>query len=319
MSWNCSICTFSNSTLLPSCEICETPMGDGVPYTKSSLSSSAESSRGKRQKVESSTSSSSSLKNPYLYHLTTVSSLPLSQNPSTLTLTDVLSGNPNYIVLSNYLIQPEMLISKCPVLESTRTLVLAHTLMDRHWNKYDNTSPFSPLHPNIDVHYPKLNSRWGCMHSKFALVFYDEGVRVMITTANFIFFDWGNMTNGIYVQDFPLKAKDGKDGKNEFEETLCNYMRIACSQVSGSDVVRRLKLYDYTRANASLVASVPGKWPLPAEGQPEVGADCNEGYPKHDGSERTKLKGLPTVLEPWEYEGENNRQPCSDVQHNDET
>eukprot|EP00520_Triparma_pacifica_P009704 CAMPEP_0118647648 /NCGR_PEP_ID=MMETSP0785-20121206/8725_1 /TAXON_ID=91992 /ORGANISM="Bolidomonas pacifica, Strain CCMP 1866" /LENGTH=430 /DNA_ID=CAMNT_0006539769 /DNA_START=642 /DNA_END=1931 /DNA_ORIENTATION=+ len=76
------------------------------------------------------------------------------------------------------------------------------------------------------------------------------------------------MTNGIYVQDFPLKTKDGKDWKeekNEFEETLCNYMRIACSQVSGSDIVRRLKLYDFTRANATLIASVPGKWQLPQQ------------------------------------------------------
>ncbi|GMH47648.1 hypothetical protein TrRE_jg9092, partial [Triparma retinervis] len=157
-----------------------------------------------------------------------------------MTLPDVISGRPDFIVLSNYLIQPSFLLSTCPLLSTTRTLVLAHTLITPGWDSYDKTAPFDPLHPNIDVHYPKLNSRYGCMHSKFALLFYSSGVRVMVTTGNYISVDFGNMTNGIYVQDFPLKsaADDGKGGGggevHPFEKTLVAYLKVACSQVSGS-------------------------------------------------------------------------------------
>ena len=78
--------------------------------------------------------------------------------------------------------------------------------MNRNWQTYDRNSPFSPLYPNVDVHYPKLNSRYGCMHSNFVLAFYDNGIRLCICTATFIFRDWQNMSNGVYVQDFPLKS-----------------------------------------------------------------------------------------------------------------
>ncbi|GMI19670.1 hypothetical protein TrCOL_g1001 [Triparma columacea] len=80
------------------------------------------------------------------------------------------------------------------------------------------------------------------------------------------------MTNGIYVQDFPLKssAEDGGGcvGGGEahpFEKTLVDYLEVACKDVSGCDVVRRVKMFDFRRANATLVGSVPGKFKLGAE------------------------------------------------------
>ena len=133
--------------------MCSTPRS--TPYPTSTTSAPA----SKRQKLGVTTPP-----HPYLFHLSTVSSLSPSLNQYTLTLPDVISGRPDFIVLSNYLIQPSFLLSTCPLLSTTRTLVLAHTLITPGWDSYDKTAPFDPLHPIIDVHYPKLNSRYGCMH-----------------------------------------------------------------------------------------------------------------------------------------------------------
>jgi hypothetical protein len=46
----------------------------------------------------------------------------------------------------------------------------------------------------------------GTHHSKYFLVEYEAGMRVIIHTANLIFCDCHNKSQGIWVQDFPRKV-----------------------------------------------------------------------------------------------------------------
>ncbi|KAM6493152.1 Tyrosyl-DNA phosphodiesterase domain containing protein [Amanita muscaria] len=47
----------------------------------------------------------------------------------------------------------------------------------------------------------------GCMHMKFMLLFYKTGrLRVVVSTANLIAYDWRDMENSVWLQDVPLRS-----------------------------------------------------------------------------------------------------------------
>jgi len=149
-------------------------------------------------------------------------------NQNSLTLSDLITGDPNLIVMSNYLISPDFIISKIPLFTTTPTLILDHGR--DNGQGFNRDTPFCSVYPHIKRHYPKVGG-FGCHHAKFIIAFYpSRGVRVCIFTANFIPRDWGNMSNGIYVQDFPLKsAVSPPPPTHKFETTLTNYLKVALS------------------------------------------------------------------------------------------
>ncbi|KAF6750434.1 tyrosyl-DNA phosphodiesterase-domain-containing protein [Ephemerocybe angulata] len=53
---------------------------------------------------------------------------------------------------------------------------------------------------------PPLRNGFGCQHMKFMLLFYKTGrLRVVISTANLIAYDWRDMENSVWLQDVPLR------------------------------------------------------------------------------------------------------------------
>ncbi|KAK7045945.1 hypothetical protein VNI00_006940 [Paramarasmius palmivorus] len=61
---------------------------------------------------------------------------------------------------------------------------------------------------NVLPHWIKttayLRGGYGCMHMKFMLIFYKTGrLRVVISTANLIPFDWRDIENAVWLQDLP--------------------------------------------------------------------------------------------------------------------
>ena len=55
------------------------------------------------------------------------------------------------------------------------------------------------------MHSPRMPTQYGTYHSKAFILKYVTGVRVIIHTANLIYVDCNNKTQGIWWQDFPLK------------------------------------------------------------------------------------------------------------------
>jgi tyrosyl-DNA phosphodiesterase-1 len=97
------------------------------------------------------------------------------------------------------------------------------------------------------------------------LVCYADRLRVCIHTANYIPVDWHLKTQGVWMQDFPLKADNGDAAgpASEFENDLVAYLEATgwrggavpgCGHVSAAAVRR----YDCSAARVALVASVPG-------------------------------------------------------------
>lgn len=56
------------------------------------------------------------------------------------------------------------------------------------------------------------------------LLVYSSGVRVVVHTANLIYVDWNNKTQGLWMQDFPWKEKNSLNNGSLFENDLVDYL-----------------------------------------------------------------------------------------------
>ena len=59
---------------------------------------------------------------------------------------------------------------------------------------------------NLVVHAPPLPVQFGTYHSKAFMIEYESGVRVVVHTANLIYVDCNNKSQGLWFQDFPRKV-----------------------------------------------------------------------------------------------------------------
>ncbi|KDQ55780.1 hypothetical protein JAAARDRAFT_159157 [Jaapia argillacea MUCL 33604] len=134
--------------------------------------------------------------------------------------------------------------------------------------------------PNWVRTTPFLRSGRGCMHMKFMLLFHKTGrLRVVVSTANFVDFDWRDIENTVWVQDIPLRASPiPHDPKaTDFPATFERVLK-ALNVRSALDIMIRTdhpnipfksisdlrRLWDFSKVKVKLVASIAGKhegWP----------------------------------------------------------
>ncbi|KAK1260165.1 hypothetical protein QJS04_geneDACA019126 [Acorus gramineus] len=120
---------------------------------------------------------------------------------------------------------------------------------------------------NWIFHKPPLPISYGTHHSKAMLLVYPQGVRIIIHTANLIYVDWNNKTQGLWMQDFPWKDEQNLSKGCSFESDLVDYLnalkwpefsvdipRIGRSNINASF----FKKFDYSSATVRLIASIPG-------------------------------------------------------------
>ena len=131
----------------------------------------------------------------------------------------------------------------------------------------------------VQSHSPPLPIPYGTHHSKFFLLFYSHGVRVVIHTANLVFSDCNNKTQGIFFQDFPFN-KAGKSSRaarqsnasesscvhtdssvhTDFHSHLITYVRaLRLPAEAFTDIERQLNRCDFSSARVALVPSIPGR------------------------------------------------------------
>lgn len=56
------------------------------------------------------------------------------------------------------------------------------------------------------------------------LFVYPQGVRVIVHTANLIYVDWNNKSQGLWMQDFPWKDRNSLSKGSGFENDLVEYL-----------------------------------------------------------------------------------------------
>ena len=80
--------------------------------------------------------------------------------------------------------------------------------------------------------------QYGTHHCKYAILFYSTGVRVIITTANFIETDFCKLTNAVYVQDFPLLESSiptpRAESHSRFKEDLTFFLQHQAKHCFGA-------------------------------------------------------------------------------------
>lgn len=198
------------------------------------------------------------------YYLTTVDEIPAKYNESSLSIRDLLLQEPSnpcrMVCLMNYMIDLDWLADECPWTIDCELLCL-------HGGKGVSEVP---IH-NEKWTIGKVDmgaETYGTHHSKLMLLFFDAGLRVVITTANFIPVDFIYRTQGVYVEDFPLKGTDTsatprRNDDNDYESYLIRYLRSVNVGVRTRSafhaVIGQLSRFDFSAAEVRLVGSSPGR------------------------------------------------------------
>ncbi|EFN87770.1 Probable tyrosyl-DNA phosphodiesterase [Harpegnathos saltator] len=116
---------------------------------------------------------------------------------------------------------------------------------------------------NITMIHVDMPSAFGCHHTKIMILQYkDDGIRIVVSTANLYSDDWENRTQGLWISPhLPLlpESANSNDGesptnfKKDFERYLSKYRHPALTQWIW--IVRKA---DFSAVNVYFVASVPG-------------------------------------------------------------
>eukprot|EP01035_Chromulina_nebulosa_P030484 gene30484-40505_t len=195
------------------------------------------------------------------FYWTTVSGIDQEYNARSLSIRDIFAyteSNPiTEICISNYMIDLSWTIELCPIFLAVPVLCL------------HGTPPDPNIRSSVNITNCKVDmgeERFGTHHSKFAIIKYLNGVRICITTANFIPEDFTYRTQGIFVQDFPTNAlgKREIESRGDFESTLFEYLQALRVTSSARKILDALihslsTDYDFSSAEVVLIPSLPGR------------------------------------------------------------
>ncbi|EFN87775.1 Probable tyrosyl-DNA phosphodiesterase [Harpegnathos saltator] len=118
------------------------------------------------------------------------------------------------------------------------------------------------LDDNITAIHMKMPFEFGCHHSKIMILQYkDNGIRVVVSTANLFFEDWQNSTQGIWISPhLPRLSKAAKHNgesltnfKKDLQRYLSSYRNPALKRWR-----KLVKKTDFSAINVCLIASIPG-------------------------------------------------------------
>ncbi|ORZ22399.1 tyrosyl-DNA phosphodiesterase-domain-containing protein [Absidia repens] len=115
------------------------------------------------------------------------------------------------------------------------------------------------LRPNrILITPPLKDEKFGCFHIKLMLLFHQDSLRVVIGSANLEPYDYNDLENVVFIQDFPQRYDSSGSSASDlpqFAKDICNLLDEMHVPVS---VKNEMKKYDFTKAKAHIVASVSG-------------------------------------------------------------
>ncbi|XP_027361209.1 tyrosyl-DNA phosphodiesterase 1 isoform X2 [Abrus precatorius] len=199
---------------------------------------------------------------PSTFRLLRVQGLPTWANTSCVSIGDVIQGDIQIAILSNYMVDIDWLVPACPALSKVPHVLVIHGESDARVDYIKRNRP-----ANWILHKPPLPISFGTHHSKAMLLIYPKGVRVIVHTANLIYVDWNNKSQGLWMQDFPWKDQNSLSKGSGFENDLVEYLNMLKwpefsvklpSLGNFSICPSFFKKFDYGDARVRLIASVPG-------------------------------------------------------------
>lgn len=172
-----------------------------------------------------------------------------------LTIQDIISNDQPILSIAvlTYEIDQLWFLESLPYIIDLPLLVL-HGGKDQKDIQLDNMK-FSTVDMGLE--------RYGTHHNKVIVVFYESGVRICITTANFTETDFLYKLQGIFTQDFPVKNLSSSKS-SLFENDLIAHCECITpvnkkAKKEWSQTLVNLRNYDFSTAEVILISSVPGR------------------------------------------------------------
>ncbi|WJX76022.1 tyrosyl-DNA phosphodiesterase 1 [Trifolium repens] len=199
---------------------------------------------------------------PSTFRLLRVQGLPPWANTSCVSLSDVIQGDILVAILSNYMVDVDWLVPACPALSKVPHVLVLHGEGDERVACIKRSKP-----KNWILHKPPLPISFGTHHSKAMFLVYPRGVRIIVHTANLIYVDWNNKSQGLWMQDFPWKDQNSLSKGSGFENDLVEYLSalkwpefsVNLPSLGNLSICPSFfKKFDYSDAMVRLIASVPG-------------------------------------------------------------
>ncbi|XP_022142241.1 tyrosyl-DNA phosphodiesterase 1 [Momordica charantia] len=199
---------------------------------------------------------------PMTFRLLSVKGLPSWANTSCVRITDVIQGDILFAVLSNYMVDIDWLIPACPTLAKVPHVLVIHGEGDGTLDHMKRKKP-----ENWILHKPPLPISFGTHHSKAIFLVYPRGIRMVVHTANLIYVDWNNKSQGLWMQDFPWKDQNVSTRGCAFEDDLVDYLSalkwpefpVNFPALGNFNINPSFfRKFDYSSAAVRLIASVPG-------------------------------------------------------------
>ncbi|KAI9248880.1 tyrosyl-DNA phosphodiesterase I [Phascolomyces articulosus] len=105
---------------------------------------------------------------------------------------------------------------------------------------------------------PMKDDKFGVFHPKLMLLVHESSLRVVIGSANLEPYDYKDLENVVFIQDFPLLKTKPLDSKTQLKPFAREIYDLLGHMQVPSSVQAELFKYDFSRAKAHIVASVSG-------------------------------------------------------------
>ena len=202
--------------------------------------------------------SPSTLDSPPLHLFAVRAGIPPWANEGFLgaSLPNLVSGPIQLALISNYMVDFTWLLSACPALNAVPSVVLVHGESGASAMAIHRAILAAGMAGRAVTHTPPLPP-YGTHHSKAFLLQYSTGLRVIVHTANLLYCDTNNKTQGLFYQDFPLKDTLSPES-SPFENDLLEYLlALGLAPALSRKVADIVKKHDFSAARVHLIASVP--------------------------------------------------------------
>ncbi|PRP75821.1 hypothetical protein PROFUN_08815 [Planoprotostelium fungivorum] len=177
-----------------------------------------------------------------LYRFNSMPGLTSQGNAHSIRLKDIFSTEEEIlsVLLTTYMLDLDWLLETIPLLTMV-PLTVVHGMSNIQAFKRDK----------MTVHCPPLPLSYGTNHGKMFAIFYENKVRIAISTANLVAPDYDRKTQGIWMEDFSRKKEDSPP-TSAFEETITDYVRRIKADP------KPFSSFDFSSSKVILITSVPG-------------------------------------------------------------